>query len=261
MGHEFRVLARKYGWLVKKIGVESLFGNRKGVLQYLQYQFTPISLLLRSQPDMLLRGNKDVIEAFEAKAVEDKWPNVAVEAWQLLYLYRLCRMFGIETNYVFGWPEDDRLDGVIIPVSRLPVTRFYITPRFKRWPPDLRDSLYNLIRDSYDSIEMHELADGHGGSGDPYLIFPKDYLWLFVRISAWFDQRGTQSFGMKDRISWEGEKEAKALWKSYRYTEWLRAHQKKTLYKISSVSASASSPRPGPSSAARPTWTGTLKTG
>jgi len=226
VGHEFRVLARSYGWLVKKVGVESLFANRKGALQYLQYQFTPVTLLLRSQPDMLLRGNSGV-EMFEAKAVEDAWDNVAIEAWQLIYLYTLYRSLGVDTNYVFGWPQHEVLDGVIVPVSLLPLTRFYKPPRFRQWPNQLRDSLERLVKHYYPDIEIRGLAEGHRGSGDPYFVFTKSNLSQFQTISHWFVERGQQFFGMKDRISWEGQKEANEVWKSWKYSDWIRVHEKR----------------------------------
>lgn len=227
VGHEFRVLARNHGWLVKKVGVESLFGNRKGVLRYLQNQFTPLTLLLRSQPDMILRGNNDVIAVFEVKAVEDAWDNVAVEAWQLMYLYTIYRHFGINTNYIFGWPRDEILTGVIMPVSELPVTRFYKTPRFGRWPQALRESLENLVEHCYGCVDTRNLVEGHAGSGDPYFVFPKASLPGFQGVYHWFQERGDQHFAMKERISWEGQKEAKEIWKSWRYSDWVRGHEPK----------------------------------
>jgi len=227
VGHEFRVLAREYGWLVKKIGVESLFANRGGVLRYLQNQFTPIGLLLRSQPDMLLRGNNDLIEIFEVKAVEDTWPNVAVEAWQLAYIQTLHRAFQIDTCYIFGWPDADNLSGAIVPISRLPtMTHFYKTPRFMRWDPKARGLLEGLVSDHHSGIDIRVLGVGHGGSGDPYLVFPKSSLLNFESISDWFQQKGKQIFNMRDRISWEGTKEARSVWKSFKYSEWIDIHNK-----------------------------------
>lgn len=224
VGHEFRVLARSYGWLVKKVGVESLFANRKGVLTYLQYQFTPISLLLRSQPDMLLRGN-DGIEIFEVKAVEDTWNNVALEAWQLIYLYALYQLLGVNTYYIFGWPEHEKLEGVISSVSKLPITRFYESPRFRNWPGQLQGSLKRLVNHYYPHIEVCYLTEGHAGSGDPYFIFTKAALQNFQQISNWFEERGQQLFAMKDRISWEGQREAREVWKSWTYSDWILVHQ------------------------------------
>ena len=226
VGHEFRVLARSYGWLVKKIGVESLFANREGVLRYLQDQFIPMALLLRSQPDMLLRGNNNVIEIFEVKAVEDTWPNVAVEAWQLVYMQTLYRAFQIDTCYIFGWPDENNLSGVVVPISKLPVmTRFYKTPRFMRWDPQVRDSLERLVNHYHPGIDIRVLGVHHGGSGDPYLVFSKSSLPNFESISDWFQQRGKQIFNMRDRISWEGTKEAKMVWKSFKYSEWMNIHK------------------------------------
>jgi len=172
--HEFRVLDQNYGWLIKKIGVESLFSNREGVLHYLQNQFTSISLLLRSQSDMLFRGSNNVIEIFEIKAVEATWLNVAMEAWQLIYIQTLYRAFQIDIHYVFGWPDKNNLNGVIIPTPRLPaMTRFYKTPRFMQWDPKVRELLCKLVNRYYPGIDFHVLEPGHGGSGDPYLIFPE----------------------------------------------------------------------------------------
>jgi len=226
VGHEFRVLARNYGWLVKKIGVESLFANRKGVLRYLQSQFTPIGLLLRSQPDLLIKGNNDVIDIFEVKAVEDTWSNVAVEAWQLIYIQTLYKAFQIDTYYIFGWPDTNKLSGVIVPISKLPVmTHFYKTPRFMRWDPKARDLLERLVNRYHPGIDIRVLEVGHGGSGDPYLVFPKSSLSKFESVSDWFQQRGKQIFNMRDRISWEGTRGARVVWKSFRYSEWIDIHE------------------------------------
>ena len=228
VAHEFRVMGREHGWLIKKTGVESLFSNRLGVLKYLQYQFSPVSLMLRSQPDMIFHGNNDAIYSFEVKAVEDAHDNVAVEAWQFLYLYTLYLSLGVETYYVFGWPVNDiELHGRITVVSKLPLTKFYITPKYLSWNEGLRKPLEKLIKEYYPGIERRNLTEGHGGSGDPYFVFPKEALRGFQTIADWFKAKGEQSFSIQDRIAWEGMKEAKEHWKSWRYKEWLRIHSSK----------------------------------
>lgn len=225
VAHEFRVLARHNGWLVKKVGVESIFANRKGILQYLQYEFTPIGLLLRSQPDMILRANYG-LEIIEAKAVEDAWANVAIEAWQFTYLYELCKDFGVNTQYVFGWPDNEKLVGVIASVIDLPIIRFYRPPRFNRWPNMLRESLSQRISYYYPNIEIKNLEDGHGGSGDPYFVFPKSSLLGFQTITQWFMGKGQQDFNPSARISWEGKEEANRVWKSWTWSEWQTTHKR-----------------------------------
>lgn len=225
VGHEFRVLARRHGWLIKKVGVESIFAKRKGVLAYLQYRFTPISLLLRSQPDMLLRGD-DCLEMVEAKAVEDPYANVSIEAWQFAYLYALCSEFGVATYYVFGQPENDTFTAVMAPVDSLPLTCFFRPPRFRQWDTPLRQSLDNYIDRHCPGIAIHDLPQGHRGSGDPYLVFPKSSLSRFKTVFTWLGERGNQCPTNADRISWEGRDQASQQWRSYKWSEWERIYKR-----------------------------------
>lgn len=212
VANEFAIEAREYrGWLLKGVGVEFFFNKRKGVLEYLQDTFLPASLLLRSFPDLLLRGRaKPELLFIEVKGVGDR-PNVAIEAWQYEFLLTLFRDYHVPILYLFGWCDGAGMTGHMIPVDEIPAKTTWETARYRDWPEESKSPVRRLL-DRMDG----EYRESTGGSDDPYITFSREHLATFPQVRQWLDEKGHQGFSRKDRIAWEGREESKQHWRHLR---------------------------------------------
>lgn len=216
VAHHFDCMARdRFKWCVKGIGVQELFGDRKGALRIIGNYFDSVTLHLRSLPDRCLYGNKGRFWLIEIKAFEDR-PNVALEAYQLCYLRVHQDQFNAETLYVFGEPDErGDLEARICPVHKLPVERFFETRRFREvWSESLRSSLHDLRKLYYPHIPL-TYTDSEVGSGDPFIIFSKTSLLKVSKpLLDWFEEQGIQTLTPKERIAWEG-RDYQGTWRKY----------------------------------------------
>lgn len=225
IAHEFRVGARECGWLVKRSGVESLFGDRKGALKIISREFSAAHLLLRSLPDMIARSRCGSFPV-EAKAADSDTPNVAVELYQLL-LFRRVAELGVKVWYCLGWPDDaGRLVGLMIAAERVRPWRIDVPARVNaEWPAMLREQTIAAARAAWPDAACRG-GCLTAGSNDPYALIRKDSLDGRATIANWLRHFGRgQPFSQGERNAWEGQKDGRRPWPHVTRQQWKQWRQ------------------------------------
>jgi Holliday junction resolvase-like predicted endonuclease len=175
------------------------FKNNSEIEQILKNCATLECMFIRTLPDILaIKGNKSVF--IEVKSKSPEYKNLALELFPLMVDYYLENILGFKIIYVYGYKnKQGKFECYCSTPKKIVklVKRVIITDKFKKINGMLEKFYTNILNPNKDNkdnkdnnivpesktiIQQRTTPLENVGSGDPFVIIPKDNLKKFKAL-------------------------------------------------------------------------------